>query len=143
MSQDHIDILRAFDELKFNLGKITLLDFIKGDPNKTIEKNGLDELNAYGCLYMLDKGEILHIIDQLIIHKYLEVVSIHGGFQVLRRTFAGTKEIVEKKFIPKAFSDSAKKVEFKFKEYKITDEDKKLITNFSFFLETYKQSKTK
>ena len=127
---DHIEILRAFDELRFNIGKKTLMDFIKGDPNPTIEKNSLDEMNSYGVLYMLERGEIMNLIEQLIENKYLEAMTIQGGFQVLRRTPKGTKEIVLKEFKPKEISVMPSgKLKLNFEEYKATQEDKKFMKN--------------
>ena len=60
MKIDHIVILRCFDELKFNLGKKTLVDFLKGDPNPSIDRNNLDELNSYGVLYQHDMQSIFY-----------------------------------------------------------------------------------
>ena len=65
MAQQHIPLLRCFDELKFNLGRKTLVEFLKGDLNATIEKNSLDELSAYGSLFQLTTQEIFAMVNDL------------------------------------------------------------------------------
>jgi len=98
MTESHILILKSFDELRFGLGKKTLIDFLKGNPNSTIDRNKLDELNSFGCLFMFDLNEIENLVDELIKSKYLEIDLIQGKFKVLSRTYLGKKEITEKKF---------------------------------------------
>lgn len=143
MEQSHIPILKAFDELKFNLGKKTLIDFIKGDPNPTIDRNNLDELNAYGCLYMMDKTDLFKVVDILISKGYLEYKILSKGFQVVQRTPKGTKEIYERKFTVKLDEAPVVKVKQKFEETKITDDDKKLFQTFDFFLGKYNDEQKK
>lgn len=124
MDELHIPILKSFDELKFNLGKKSLADFIKGDRNTTIDKNRLDEYNSYGCLYKYDKTLILAVIDELIKKGYLEIAQVTGGFQVVKRTSKGVKEIFEKKFVFENNSVKPKNKMF-FEPTVITDEDRK------------------
>lgn len=141
MKDMHIPILRAFDDLKFNLGKRTLIDFLKGNPNPTIDRNNLDELNSYGCLFMKDKEDIEEVVNQLIKGKYLEFNTIAGGFQVVKRTSLGIKEIFEKKFVLK--EKKTKKIKNLFEETKITDEDRKLFQSFDFFIGNYNDEQKK
>lgn len=145
MEQAHIPLLKVFDDLKFNLGKRTLLDYLKGDLNPTIERNNLEELNSYGCLYMLEKGVILDLIEQLIRKSYLEIKVVGSGFQVIERTSLGIKEIFERNFYPKDFDNKIKINKFKsfFKEDLINDENKKLFDSFSFFLEKFNDKQKK
>ncbi|MDA3856358.1 MAG: UvrD-helicase domain-containing protein [Candidatus Woesearchaeota archaeon] len=142
MKQPHIPILKVFDDFKFNLGKNTLADYIKGDQNKTIEKNNLDELNSYGCLYMYEKNEILTILTLLIKNKYLEIQSLASGHQIVVRTKTGLKEIFEKKFIPEEIKHKKIKKEL-FKETTITNEDKKIFKVFDFFLKKFNDEQKK
>lgn len=133
MNDLHIPILKSFDELKFNLGKKSLADFIKGDRNTTIDKNRLDELNSYGCLYKYDKSLILLIIDELIKKGYLEIAQVNGGFQVVKRTLKGTKEIFEKKFIFENTQIKSKNNMF-FEQTTITNEDRIVFEKYKDFL---------
>lgn len=148
MEQIHIPILKCFDELKFNLGKRTLADFLKGDTNPSIERNKLEELESYGCLFKMDKMDIIRAIDILIKNKYLETQTILGGFQVIKRTSEGTKEIYEKKFtlnISENINNKnlSQKYKQKFTETQITENDKKLFTAFDFFLGKYNEEQKK
>lgn len=144
MKQAHIAILKSFDDLKFNLGKRTLLDYMKGDLNPTIEKNNLEELDSYGSLFMLDKGDILNLIDQLIKEGYLQLSTITGGFQVVTRTSKGIKEIYERKFEPKENESSVNyTMKTNFKISSVTPEDRKLFAQFDFFLNKYNDEQKK
>ncbi|MCA9496910.1 MAG: UvrD-helicase domain-containing protein, partial [Nanoarchaeota archaeon] len=143
MKEIHIPILKSFDELKFNLGKKTLIEFLKGNPNPTIERNNLDELNSYGCLFKTDIETIEIIINQLIKEEFLKTEMIKGGFTVINRTTKGIREIIEKKFIPKENSSNIKKVEIFSQETIISEKDKKLFQIFKFFLEKYNDEQKK
>ena len=147
MEKPHIPLLKAFDDLQFNLGKKTLVDFIKGDENPTIDRNNLDELNSYGCLYMIDRQTIFALIEDLLKHKFLEINTVGTGFQVVKRTSLGVKEIFAKNHIPKLEDTSNNKIikfKFEFPEAEITSQDKTLFTAFEFFLGKFneKQKKT-
>ena len=143
MEQEHIPILKAFDDLKFNLGKVTLANYIKGDINPTIERNNLEELVSYGCLYMLERGEIFNLIEQLLKEGYLETLIVGSGFEVLSRTSKGFKEISEKSFIPQKKNIIIPKFNLKYKETQITDNEKKLFKTFDFLLNKYNDEQKK
>jgi superfamily I DNA/RNA helicase len=135
MNKPHIPILKAFDEFKFNLGKRALIEFLKGNENQTITKNNLDQLDSYGCLFMFEIGEIEEMIDQLIKHNFLQQQILKQGFRVIARTAKGLKEIYNKNFEIKVGNDRYKLK--KLSETPISDEEKKLIENFEFFLKEY------
>lgn len=143
MINSHIPILKSFDELKFNLGKKTLIDFLKGNPNATIDRNNLEDLNSYGCMFKLDEEEIEFILDQLIKKVFIQIQEIRGGYKVLVRTLLGAKEIYQKKFTPKEFS-SKNQIKTKFQENtKISETDKKIFQAFNFYLNTYNDEQKK
>ncbi len=147
--KNHIPILKCFDEFKFNLGKKTLIEFLKGNLNPTIERNNLDELKSYGELYKLEKEEIENIINQLIAQNYLALEKVNGNFIVVKRTSLGIKEIFEKKFKLKDKSElqtlhkEKSKIKFKFKEDPITKEEEKIFQTFDFFLNKYNDKQKK
>ncbi|MFP4402547.1 MAG: UvrD-helicase domain-containing protein [Candidatus Nanoarchaeia archaeon] len=94
MQSYHIQILQAMKSLEFNIGKTTLVSFLIGDINPTIERNRLDEQDLYGCLYKLKKGHIYAIIgelekDELITFKYTQ-----NGLKTLRITPKGRDELI-------------------------------------------------
>ncbi len=143
MKQCHIPILKCFDELKFNLGRRTLLDFLKGDLNSTIERNSLDELDSYGSLYMMDKDDIGKAISILLKKGYIETFMVNGSFQVLRRTAKGTKEIFERKFEVDLSGSKSKKIIFNFEEAELSGSEKQIVTAFNFFLEKFNEEQKK
>lgn len=138
----HILILRAFDELPFSIGKKTFVEFLKGNPNPTIEKNNLEDLNSYGILFKLDINDILDIVHSLAENGYITYSTIQGGFQVLKRTPKGAKEIYEKKF---EFRKEEKTYSLNsvLKEDIVTEEDKKIFEKFDFFLDKYNEEQKK
>lgn len=149
MKQPHIPLLKVYDDLQFNLGKKTLVDFLKGDENPTIDRNNLDELNSYGCLYMIDRTTLFGLIDELIKQKFLEINTVGTGFQVIKRTSNGIKEIFTKAFTPNlenltSQNGKISKFKFEFPESEITETDKILFKTFDFFLGKFndKQKKT-
>ncbi|MFT4244538.1 MAG: UvrD-helicase domain-containing protein [Candidatus Woesearchaeota archaeon] len=94
MKSFHLQVLEAMKSLEFNIGKTTLVSFLIGDYNPTIEKNRMDELDHFGCLYKLKKGHIYAIIgelekDELITPKYTT-----NGLKTLRITPKGRDEII-------------------------------------------------
>jgi len=146
MTNSHILILKSFDELRFNLGKKTLIDFVKGNTNPTISRNNLDELNSYGELYMIDEREIEEIIDQLIKFGYLdnETITMKNGFEtkVVSRNIKGRKEIFEKKFKLQELGKVKLDPIFN-REVQISEEDKKIFKSFDFFLGKFNNEQKK
>ncbi|MCH8520027.1 MAG: UvrD-helicase domain-containing protein [Nanoarchaeota archaeon] len=94
MQSYHLQILEAMKSFDFNIGKTTLVSFLIGDSNPTIDKNRMDELDLYGCLYKLKKPHIYAIIgelekDELITPKYTTT-----GLKTLRITPKGRDELI-------------------------------------------------
>lgn len=145
MKQAHIPLLRAFDDLPFNIGRKTFIDYIKGNPNNTIDKNNLCELDSYGCLYMHGIGELNRLIDVLIEKNYLKYETIIGGYQVLKRTPEGGKEIYNKefKYVEKSDIVVTRNHEVPFEISKVNDSDRKLFSQFDFFLSKYNEEQKK
>ena len=145
MEKPHIPLLKAFEDLKFNLGKKTLMEYLKGDLNPTIERNNLDELDSYGSLYMLEKGELFNLIEDLIKNDFLELTTINGGFQVVKRTSKGVKEIFARNYTPQLNKNIIKHTSLgiDYEISKINEEDKKLFSAFDFFLNKFNDNQKK
>jgi superfamily I DNA/RNA helicase len=147
MKKHHLKILKVFDELKFNLGKKTLIEFLKGNRNPAIDRNNLDELESYGCLFDLEIEKIEKLIDLMIDRNLLYIDNIRGGFKVISRTILGTKEIYEKKYnFDKEIEKSNKIINnkiFNYIEEKITEKDKELFKKFDFFLNKFNDKQKK
>lgn len=136
----HIQILNSFSELKFNLGKKTLTDFLKGNPNPTITRNNLDNLKSYGILYQLKIPEIEDLIEKLTKHKYLETEEIQEKIKIIKITGKGKQEITQKQFNP----NKIKTIQNIFsQETQITPQDQKLFQTFNFFLSKYNDEQKK
>jgi superfamily I DNA/RNA helicase len=96
---------------------------------------------------MIDRQTIFALIEDLIKHKFLEINTVGTGFQVVKRTSLGVKEVFAKHHIPKLEESNTGKIskfKFEFPESKISETDKKLFSAFGFFLDKFnpKQKKT-
>ena len=89
----HIQILKSVNELPFNIGKKSLMDFLKGDTNNMIEKHNLMELSYYGNMFKFDKKIIEKIIDFLLDKKMLELIR-KNHFKIIKITPNGKTEIL-------------------------------------------------
>jgi superfamily I DNA/RNA helicase len=92
---DYINVLRALDEIPFNVGRKLLIEFLQGKLNhESISKNKLDRLMSFGTLGYEDH-EIEEMIDKLIKHNMIKITNIKGNlyWKVLEITEKGKKEI--------------------------------------------------
>lgn len=140
----HIPLLRAFDELPFLIGKKTFVDLIKGNPNPTIERNSLDELNCYGCLFKYDVSMIFSLLRQLISQNYIEEI-ITSGFPVIRRTSKGVEELKNPSFKFQKNNENLKDYTLyhSLSPEPITQEDKEVFAQLDFFLHSYNDEQKK
>lgn len=143
MKQAHVALLKCFDDFKFNLGKKTLIDYVKGNPNKTIQKNNLDELNSFGCLYMYSEEQLFELLKQLIKNNYLEEMYVQGIFKVVRRTSQGTKEIFERKFTFEKEKLPQLKNNYSLPIEEVSEKDLKIFKQFDFFLNSFNKEQKK
>lgn len=144
---DHTLFLKAFDELPFLIGKKTFVDFIKGNPNKTIENNHLDELTTYGALYLSEPKTLYSLLRQLLEQGYIEETMING-FPVIKKTSLGTKEIFEKKFIFNSEEQNSQlqknfSLKHSLNPQKVTNKDKDIFKNLDFFLASFNDEQKK
>ncbi len=143
MQSDHLQILESMKNLYFNVGKTTLVSFLIGDLNPTIERNRLDEHNNFGCLYKLKKGHIYALLGDLEKDNLIAFKFTSGGFKTLRITPKGRAELMTP---TKNYSNTReekieiKKVETNLKESNLSHLDS-ILPQFSFFTENlnYKQ----
>ena len=134
---EHILILKAFDEIPFSVGRKTMIDFVKGGKNSTIEKHNLSKSASYGIMKNSLSSELDKILNFLLEKKLIEYKTINSGFQVLRRTIEGDKEISERQF------NYEKESIFNIDTSKITEDDRKIFSQFSFFLKGYNDEQKK
>ncbi len=128
---DYLNVLRALEELPFNVGKNLLADFLVGDrENDTIEKHRLYKLKSFGSLAFSEE-ELMAMIDNLIINDLIRhsALSQNKFWKVLSLTEAGKEEIEN----PRLYK---RKLSFSFKEVKteITGKDRESFKALDFFL---------
>ncbi|MGM5487434.1 MAG: UvrD-helicase domain-containing protein [Nanobdellota archaeon] len=99
MAIEYIPVLRAFNDLPFNVGKKLLIDYLRGaENNPSIKKNRLDKRRTFGYFELYQPQEIEEIIDLLLKHRLLEVTTIEGThYRVLTRSKKGDYELVDPK----------------------------------------------
>ncbi|MBW3019915.1 ATP-dependent DNA helicase UvrD2 [Candidatus Woesearchaeota archaeon] len=103
---DYIFVLRSLRDIGFGVGKKLLIDFVQGNENNdSIQKNKLYERDTFGCL-AYSKEEIEDMIEELINHNLIQMVSIKGNqfWKVMELTESGIKEIFEPKLNEKKMS---------------------------------------
>ena len=139
MKSYHHSILNALKNLRFNVGKTTLVSYVIGDLNPTIERNNLDEDEYFGCLHTLNKRHIYAIISELEKDKCISTTFTNSGLKTLKLTPKGRDELV----LPtKEYSNSQKieHIEIKHIEDTLKESDhssiQSLLPQFSFFLDT-------
>lgn len=128
---DYLLVLKALDEIPFNVGKKLLIDFLRGnEDNESIRRNHLYERENFGSL-AYENEELHEMIDNLIINNMIQITSLNKNkfWKVLELTGKGINEIDN----PSLYK---KKLSFNFMETKtvITEEDKKLFSAFGNFL---------
>ena len=137
--EPHLQILRAINEVPFNVGKRLLIDILQGnDSNKAVKRNKLDFLMTFGTLAYSDE-ELYTVIDELVHDDFVEFTTYNTNYnwKVLQLTEKGRKSLDS----PDLFIKSIKPVEQIKTE--ITDEERILFNNFDFFLNIYNDEQKK
>ena len=138
MQNSHITALKVFDELPFSVGEKTLVEFLKGNPNSTIEKHKLRELKSFGELFKFEKEEIEILIEKLIENNLIEKVRKEFYF-IVQRTELGSKEIYEKKLN----FENIKPESFALEIEEVSENDKKIFKHFEDFLKRFDERQKK
>jgi superfamily I DNA/RNA helicase len=137
-NMDHIILLKAIQELPFNVGKKLLINFLQGQTTiKSITQNKLDKLESFGCL-AYQEDELEELIDKLSSKRFIESASIKGKsyFKVINITQKGINEINN----PVQFQ--AKKQYESFKT-EITEEDRRRFQAFGKVLSKFNDEQKK
>ena len=137
---DYLNVLKALNEIPFNVGKKLLIDFLQGSyEHESIKRNCLDKLGAFGSM-AYDKGELNDIIESLLMNGMIQyaLVKENKFWKVLAATQKGIEEIKNPSLYKKKLGFS-----FKVHETKISEEDKKIFSAFGTFLESYNENQKK
>ncbi|MBU1975285.1 MAG: UvrD-helicase domain-containing protein [Nanoarchaeota archaeon] len=134
---DYLYVLKALNELPFQVGKKLLIDILQGNSNESIQKNKLFRLDSFATM-AYSKEELNDILSNLIMNKLIEFVPMNGYMKVLNLTLKGIEEIKNPTLHEKKL-----KAKFKVHETIITKEDKKLFVAVSFFLSGFTDEQKK
>lgn len=137
---DYLNVLQALREIPFNVGKNLLIDFLQGKKeNESINRNRLDRLASFGSL-LYSESELKAMIDNLVLNNMIQYASCSGNkfWKVLALTDAGRHELSDPQLYKRKLSFN-----FKAKATVITEEDRKLMEAFSFFLSEYNTEQQK
>jgi len=146
--RDHILIFQLISELDFPVGKKLLIKILRGEVNERIRRLGLDKKIHFGVLGGYQELEISNFLEFLI-RKNLLVVSLEKNrYPVITLSPSAEKEILERKFsfradevLVKDFVDKPLAVSYSVSP--ITDIDKKLFSEFDFFLSKFTDEQKK
>ncbi len=134
---DYISILKALRDIPFGVGKKLLITYLQGKSHESITRNNLDRLESYGSLaYSTDELEAL--LNNLMMNKLIRQASIKGNqfWKVLELSSEGMKEIDDPRL-------HKKKISYKTRITKITEEDRRLFDEFGSFLHKYNDEQKK
>ncbi len=137
---DYIFVLKAIQEIPFNVGKKLLVDVLRGNiTNDSVTRNDLDSLDSFGAL-AYEPDEIHVMIDRLIMNHLIRQTSIKSNqfWKVLELTLDGEHEIVEPSLHKKKVSYG-----FEEKETIITSKDREIFAALDSFLHTYNDEQKK
>ncbi|MBU0470578.1 MAG: UvrD-helicase domain-containing protein [Nanoarchaeota archaeon] len=136
---DYLFVLKALNEIPFSVGRKLLIDFLQGKETKPITRNGLSSREHFGSL-AYEKDELEGLIDNLILNNMIEVTPLSKNkfWKVLELNPKGRLEISSPALYKRKLAFN-----FKQKETIITEEDKKLFSNFTDFLACYNDAQKK
>ncbi len=139
-SKDHLNILKALNEIPFLVGKTLLVDFLRGDmKNKSILKNNLFNRYNFGCFKRKSEEEIREMIESLISNKLIESSTLPNTFiKVIAITSKGNEELLNPTL-------NAKKTKNKFNLTfsQVTEQERELFNQLESVLKGYNESQKK
>lgn len=137
---DHVKILRAINEIPFNVGGNLLVDFLQGNrKNKSITSNKMYDLDTFGCLDLMSE-DIKYILDKLTINRMVNKVSpsFNKFVKVYEITPVGIKELSEPK-LHKGFEGALEPEKYA----RVTEDDRRIFAGFGSFLEKFNDEQKK
>jgi superfamily I DNA/RNA helicase len=135
---DYLFVLKAVQELPFGVGRNLLIDFLQGsEDNDSIKKHRLDKLSNYGTM-SYGRGELNSMIGTLLMKGLLDCEGLESNkfCKVLKITEKGKRELKEPTIIRKESFFSERQTD-------ITLDERKLFSEFDFFLSSYNDEQKK
>lgn len=129
----HVFVLNALDEIPFPVGKRLLADILKGESaNESVIRNRLFRLQCFGSCAFSDL-EMEEIIHGCLTNRFIEWSEVNRNIKALVLTPKGREELKNPTKRSKVMSWTTR----------ISEEEKKLFTEFSFILEKYTDEQKK
>jgi superfamily I DNA/RNA helicase len=127
-------ILGAISELPFPVGRRLLCNVLQGNgSDKQVSRHKFSKLKCFGTMAFTD-DELAEVIDKLLLNKFIDYESLRGNrfVKVIGLTRKGAQELKNPtlKEIPATRYELATP----------TESEKKLISEFSFFLDTLNEN---
>ena len=139
-TKDHLFVLKSLNEIPFPVGKVLLIDFLKGEmENPSITKNQLYEKHNFGALEFLNKNKIEAHIEKLIVNGMIDVSgSVFNKYaKVLSISLKGKEELLRPKL-------NSKKVSSDYEEdFEISEAEIRAFKELANFLESFNQEQKK
>jgi superfamily I DNA/RNA helicase len=138
---DHLIVLKAVTELPFSVGRKLLVDILRGEEdNPSIKNNRLGLLPSFASMSYSEE-ELEDLIDSLLREGYLEYTNVPQNkyWKVLQLTERGRSELRD----PNRQNKRAKHRELGSRKTEITDKDREMFSEFSFFLGKYNDEQKK
>ncbi len=138
---DYLKVLRAVDNIPFNVGKNLLVDFLNGNvKNESVKRNNLGKKPLFGFLQLYSKKEVEELVENLLSNNLLEFQQLPDNIfiKVIAVTEKGKRELANPSHYKKKLSSR-----FIINETEITKEDNILFQAFDFFLKPYNDDQKK
>lgn len=140
---DYLQILDAVSKLPFNAGKSLLADFLIGEEdNDSVKRNRLYKLSSFGSM-AYSKEELSELVDSLILNGFLEIVASKENkyWKLVALTEKGREALKEPKKL--SMLSSAKELDVRYRATEITDDDRRMFSEFGSFLEKFNDEQRK
>lgn len=151
-SRDHLSVLRLLDEMDFNVGKKLLASALRGEVNERIKRCRLDKKIYHGSLGGYDEEDLIRFIEHLLSIGLLQIEK-SKQYTVVALSKKGVEELdnsVLSLKVDDVLSNgpdlSSAGDDFFTKSYsvsEITDSDRLLFDEFSFFLDSFTDQQKK
>jgi hypothetical protein len=144
--KDHLSVLRLVDEMDFHVGKKLMASALRGEVNERIKRCKLDKKIYHGSLGGYDEEDLIRFIEYLLSQGLLQLEK-SKQFTVINLSSKGIEELENPSLSIKLddviagdFTANSVKDEFFNNSYTpapITEQDRLLFEEFSFFLDSF------
>ncbi len=132
----HYKVLKLVNELNFPVGRKLLAEILRAENTARIKKLRLDNLINYGALDLYGSEDIYDLLERMILSGLIEISKLSKSkyMPVVVLTKKGITELENPSEGTKVLDSFSSCLE---NTTEITDDDKKLFSEFDFFLNAY------